>query len=215
MSFDYLPEFLCRHPIFLQSPRLCCQQDTSYLETNVKMHLNSKSKVQSECPQWGLKHPQCLRLNLKNHRHLAFSLVLNNLSESDIFSTTLTRYVWSVWKILRFFDFDWLLFGPFNLLLPLWSTLRALLNESPISCLRILSLRTTSWISSNFSFSDPQELLIATTIVSHDSGKDNIKISALISSSKLIFTELNWLTIILNYIEFIYMISNRSTFRHL
>ena len=100
--------------------------------------------------------------------------------------------------ISRFFDFDRPLFGPFSLLLPRWSTLRALPDDFPISRLRILLLRTTSRISSNFSLSDPQKLLIETTTVSHNTGKDDIKINALISSSKFISTKLSWLTIILN-----------------
>ena len=63
----------------------------------------------------------------------------------------------------RFFDFDRPLFGLFSLLLPRWSTLRALPDEFPIFRLRIPSLRTTSQISSNFSLSDHRELLITTT----------------------------------------------------
>ena len=91
----------------------------------------------------------------------------------------------------RFFDFDRpCSFCPFILLLPFQSTLRALPDESPTSRLQILSLRTTSQISSNFSFSDPRELLIAATTISQDSGRDDIKINALISSSKSISTKL-------------------------
>ena len=97
----------------------------------------------------------------------------------------------------RFLYFDRpCLFGLFDLLLFLWSTLRVLPDESPIFHLGILSL--TSRISSNFSLSDPHELLIAATTVYRDSGKDDIKITTLISFLNLIFIELNWLTITLN-----------------
>ena len=51
---------------------------------------------------------------------------------------------------------------------------------------------------SNFSFLDPWKLLITTITISQDSGKDDIKINTLISSSKLIFPKLSWLIIILN-----------------
>ena len=46
-----------------------------------------------------------------------------------------------------------------------------------------------SQISSNFSLSDPRELLIAATTIYHDSGKDDIKINALISFLNIIYTD--------------------------
>ncbi|KAG8641889.1 hypothetical protein MANES_12G041459v8 [Manihot esculenta] len=55
----------------------------------------------------------------------------------------------------------------------------------------MLSLMTTFLYSSNFNFSNPRELLIVETIESYDSGREDNKISALISSLKLTLTELN------------------------
>ena len=165
------------------------------------MHLNPKYRIQSDCPQL---------LNLPNHRHPLIydsASALYNLPKSDFFFhnsnflhfVCLEIFYRSLILITHCLDpLIHPLFGPFDSLLPLRSTLRALLDESPISRLRILFLRTTSRISLNFSLLDPRELLLPATTVSHDSSKDDIKIYALISSLKLISTELNWLTIILN-----------------
>ena len=167
------------------------------------MHLNPKSRIQSDYPHWGLEHPVfywIYRIKIL----LWFVILLPLWScticlKVTIFSTIPTCYVWFVWKNFKVLWFwSTFFFWSFDLLLPLGSTLRAPPDESSVSRLQILSLRTASHISSNFSFLDSRELLIAATTISHDSGNDDIKINALISFLKLMSTELNWLTIILN-----------------
>ena len=63
------------------------------------------------------------------------------------FSPQFQHVMFDLFGKFSWFDFYRSLFKPFNLLLPLWSTLRAPLDESLISRLWILSLRATSWIS--------------------------------------------------------------------
>ena len=106
-------------------------------------------------------------------------------------------------RLFDLIDFVWALWFTSPLV-----NIESIIDESPISCLLILSLRTTSRISSNFSFSDPWLLLIATTTISQGSDRDDIETNALISFLKLICTKISSLY---NRIGFIYMIFNRST----
>ena len=222
MSTDFLPEFLCRHLLFpsILKSLLMTRYTFSKLP-DLKFRNNSlfgdewkdapESKIQDSIGLSTLRiraspmsSAKCIESS--SFSDLWFCFLFVQSARKLPFSPQLQHFTFGLFgDFSRFLDFDRPLFGPFDLLLPLRSTLRALSDESPISRLRILSLRTTSQISSNFSLSDPRELLIAATTISHDLGKDDIKINVLISSSKLISTELNWLTIVLN----------RSTFRHL
>ena len=205
MSTNFLSKFLCKCLLFFQSPNLCCQQDTPSRNFKTSIEL-STLRIRAS----SMSSAEFIELSPSFDLWLCFLFGLVRFVRMWSFSPQLQHVTFVLFgDFLRFFDFDHpCLFGLFDLLLPLRSTLRALSDESSISRLRIFSLRTASRISSNFSLSDPCELLIAATIVSYDSGKDNIKINVLISSSKIISTELNLLTII-------YTICNRSTFRHL
>ena len=110
-------------------------------------------------------------LNMQNQGHLqicdsASSSVLYNRFKNALqyvehdfcfffcflfFFTILTRYVWLVGRFSSITDFDWpCIFEPFELLLPLQSTLKVLPNRSSISHLQISLLKLKS-DPSNFS----------------------------------------------------------------
>src|ERR1044072_5594070 len=107
-------------------------------------------------------------------------------------------------ELCLFLDLDRLSFDllrplPLAELLPLDSVCNTEeVDDSPESLRRISSLRTRSRTSSNFNLLLPDELLTAVTVAFQLFGREDKRIKARTSSSKLIPTELNWVVTVLS-----------------